>query len=182
MQAVCDHCKRYLSFDVRPGSWSDAKTFQHSSFGRNIDRLLPSVHHVLADSGYGVAPAVMTPYGDDGGTLTAIQASFNFYLSSTRMAIEGALGLLKQRFRIFKKPLDERSPTASVRIAVACMVLNNIFIDFKDTTSIPSGLLNSVGESEDEGGSVQLGVARDRTLRTKLGKQKRDDIAKLLAA
>ncbi|EGZ25270.1 hypothetical protein PHYSODRAFT_485604 [Phytophthora sojae] len=55
VQAVCDHRKRFLSFDVRPGSWSDAKIFQHSSFGRNISRLLPRGHHVLADSGYGVA-------------------------------------------------------------------------------------------------------------------------------
>ncbi|KAG2785550.1 hypothetical protein PC116_g15356 [Phytophthora cactorum] len=37
----------------------------------------------------------MTPYGNDGATLTVMQANFNFYLSSTRMAIEGVFGLLK---------------------------------------------------------------------------------------
>ncbi|KAF1783458.1 Harbinger transposase-derived nuclease domain [Phytophthora cactorum] len=148
--AVCDHLKRFLSFDVRPGSWSDAKIFQHSSFGRDIDHLLPRGHHVLVDSGYGVAPAAMTPYGDDGATLT--------------------------------KPLDERSPTASVRIVVGCLVLHHILIDLQDTASIPSALENLIGEAEDAGVSVNHSIARDRTLRTKLGKQKRDEIAKLLAA
>ncbi|KAF4144888.1 DDE superfamily endonuclease [Phytophthora infestans] len=102
VQAVCDHKKRFISFDIRPGSWSDAKIFQYSWFGSNIDRLLPRGHHVLADSGYGVSPAVMTPYSekDEGGRLTQTQTTFNFNLSSTRMAIEGAFGLLKERFRI----------------------------------------------------------------------------------
>ncbi|EGZ12318.1 hypothetical protein PHYSODRAFT_440959, partial [Phytophthora sojae] len=52
VQAVCDHRKRFISFDVRPSSWSDAKIFQHSSFGRNIACILPRGHHVIADSGY----------------------------------------------------------------------------------------------------------------------------------
>ncbi|KAE8986491.1 hypothetical protein PF005_g7856 [Phytophthora fragariae] len=115
VQAVCDHRKRFISFDIRPGSWSDAKIFKHSSFGLNIARLLPQGHHVLAHSGYGILPLVMTPYNelDEGGALSVKQARFNFNLSSTRMVIEGAFGLLKERFRILKKALEERSPTAS---------------------------------------------------------------------
>ncbi|KAF4134154.1 DDE superfamily endonuclease, partial [Phytophthora infestans] len=111
--SICDHQKRFISFDNRPGSWSDAKIFQLSCFGRNIEKILPRGHHILADSGYGVASSVMTP--------------FNFKLSSTRMAIEGALGLLKERFRLFKKPREERTPAASIHIIVACLVLHYIF-------------------------------------------------------
>ncbi|OWZ10073.1 hypothetical protein PHMEG_00017135 [Phytophthora megakarya] len=122
VQAVCDHKKRFIYFDIRPGSWSGAKIFQYSWFGRNIDRRLPRGHHVLADSGYGVSPAVMTPYSekDGGGRLSRAQTTFNFKLSSMCMAIEGAFGLLKERFRILKKPLEGRTPKASVRVIVAC--------------------------------------------------------------
>ncbi|KAF4138748.1 DDE superfamily endonuclease, partial [Phytophthora infestans] len=59
-----DHKERFISFDIRHGSWSDTKIFQYSWFGRNIDTLLPRGHHVLADSGYGVSPASMTPYSE----------------------------------------------------------------------------------------------------------------------
>ncbi|GMF30338.1 unnamed protein product [Phytophthora fragariaefolia] len=181
--SVCDHRKRFISFDVRPGSWSDAKIFQHSSFGRNTACILPRGHHVIADSGYGVSPTVITPYceNDEGGKLTALQANFNFYLSSTRMAIEGAFGLLKERFRILKKPLEERTPSASVRIIVACMVLHNLLIDFQDTAPVSVGLVNAEDETEEEVREVQRRYTRDQKLRTKLGQQKRDDIAKMFA-
>ncbi|KAE9007261.1 hypothetical protein PR001_g17006 [Phytophthora rubi] len=62
IQAVCDHQKRSISFDIRPGSWNDAKTFMYSYFGRNLEQVIPLGFHVLADSGYGIAPMVMTPY------------------------------------------------------------------------------------------------------------------------
>lgn len=176
VQAVCDHRKRLTSFDVRPGSWSDAKIFEFSVFGRNIERILPRGHHILADAGYGVSPAVMTPYNekDEGGSLTNVQTKFNYKLSSTRMVIEGAFGLLKERFNILKKPLEERTPRASVRVVVACLVLHNLLIDFQDTTNFE---LSGAYNSGDEERIHQSQTNREKKLKSRLGCQKRDDIA-----
>ncbi|EEY69123.1 uncharacterized protein PITG_05309 [Phytophthora infestans T30-4] len=66
VQAVCDHRKRFTSLDVRPGSWSDAKIFEFSVFGRNIERILPRGHHILADAGYDEVQlqVIFDPHGD----------------------------------------------------------------------------------------------------------------------
>lgn len=178
VQAVCDHRKRFISFDIRPGSWSDAEIFKHSSFGLNIARLLPQGHHVLADSGYGILPSVMTPYNelDEGGALFVKQACFNFNLSSTRMVIEGAFGLLKERFRILKNALEERARTVSVRIIVACLVLHNLLIDLHGSAPITSSAQET--SSADDAEAIPP-VRHDKNLRTKMGMQKRNDIASL---
>lgn len=99
------------------------------------------------------------------------------------MAIEGAFGLLKERFRILKKPLEERTPNASVRIIVACLIPHNLLIDLQDTapfffTTAPEDFTI---QAEDEVQELQLGTTRDRKLCAKLGMQKRTDIAALFA-
>ncbi|KAF1778224.1 Harbinger transposase-derived nuclease domain [Phytophthora cactorum] len=139
---------------------------QHSRFGKQIDLLLLRGFHVLTDSGYGIAPSVMTPYSakGEGGTLTRRQARYNFYHSSTRMIIE--------------RVLEEQTPAASVRVIVACLVLHNIFIDFNDETEFLDGdgtsaiFVNDQAETQDRGSYKQ---------RTKLKKEKRDDIAALFS-
>eukprot|EP00644_Phytophthora_capsici_P002196 jgi/Phyca11/114774/e_gw1.27.507.1 len=95
-------------------------------------------------------------------------------LSSTRMVIEGAFGLLKERFRILKKPLEERTPRASVRVVVACLVLHNLLIDFQDTTNFE---LSGAYNSGDEERIHQSQTSREKKLKSRLGCQKRDDIA-----
>ncbi|OWZ05659.1 hypothetical protein PHMEG_00022212 [Phytophthora megakarya] len=53
------------------------------------------------------------------------------------MAIEGVFGLLKERFRILLKPLNERTAIASVRIIVDCFVLHNVLLTQKTPRQLP---------------------------------------------
>ncbi|XP_019698314.1 putative nuclease HARBI1 [Harpegnathos saltator] len=103
LQAVCDaksvftHC-----YAGHVGSMHDARVFRNSALAHYIETpneyfLLDS--HIIADSAYAIHPHVIVPFKDN-GHLTALQKNYNFCLSSTRMPIERAFGLLKVRFRI----------------------------------------------------------------------------------
>ena len=55
------------------------------------------------------------------------QHRFNFLLSSTRMAVERAFGLLKGRFRIIHKQQDTRLENIC-NVVAACCILHNFCI------------------------------------------------------
>ena len=67
----------------------------------------------------------MVPFRDN-GLLTRRQQNFNFRLSSTRMVIERAFGLMKVRFRILLDCLPLTDIRKIPEFVVACCVLHNI--------------------------------------------------------
>ncbi|KAG3152386.1 hypothetical protein PC128_g22794 [Phytophthora cactorum] len=146
IQAVCDHRKNFLSFDIRPGSWSDSKIWKYSKF--------------------------------DDGKLNDECRLYNFIHSSTKMKIEGAFGLLKERFRVFKKALPEKTISSAVRTVLACMVLPNIMIDFEND-GISEFVLR---ESDGVEGIKQFnesGPTVGDMMASRIGKQKRKEFTKM---
>ena len=67
----------------------------------------------------------------DNSQLTDVQTRFNYRLSSTRVAIERAFGLLKGRFRRLKL-LDTKSIKTAVDAIIVCCVFHNMCIINED--------------------------------------------------
>ena len=98
MQAKCDESHVFTSVDVGwPGSVHDARIFQtseiHDVVSENVRGFL------LGDSGYGIAPNMMTPYNNP---TTPAQMHFNREHRRNRVVIEQSFGELKARFPILR--------------------------------------------------------------------------------
>ena len=96
-------------------------------------RPLEGVSAWLADAGYTLSTYVMVPF-DMYQNMPRDQRTYNYLHSKTRIVIECAFGMLKERFRIFKTTLNHTPVQRSADIVVACMVLHNILIDLQDDT------------------------------------------------
>ncbi|XP_018407443.1 PREDICTED: putative nuclease HARBI1 [Cyphomyrmex costatus] len=139
LQAVCDarslftHC-----YAGHVGSVHDARVFRNSPLAEFIqrpDEYFPSNSHLLGDAAYSIHPHVMVPFRDN-GHLTARQKNYNYCLSSTRMAIERAFGLLKVRFRILLDCLPLTDITKIPQFIIACCVMHNICILKNDNVEV----------------------------------------------
>jgi hypothetical protein len=127
MMALVDHNKRFMAYSLRPGSQNDRMAFQNSICGR--ERVIPPGGFILADAGYTLLSHVMTPFPivpnmDDS------ESHYNLLHSRTRIVVEQAFGLWKNKFRIFKKPLEFQRPQTMASIVEATLVLHNWIIDF----------------------------------------------------
>lgn len=80
--------------------------------------------YLLGDSAYPCSNVLITPFRDN-GHLTNAQKHFNVKLSSCRVKIEHAFGILKQRFRqLYYCKL--RSIEVMCHFIRACCVLHNL--------------------------------------------------------
>ncbi|EEY57120.1 uncharacterized protein PITG_10928 [Phytophthora infestans T30-4] len=94
VQAVANDKMQFMSADIRPGSWSDQKTWRASALSSRIDSYLPTGTHFL---------------GDAGECLTRKQLRYSYLHSRSRMAVECSFGLWKGRFRIVNCCLNTKS-------------------------------------------------------------------------
>ena len=119
-----------------PGAAHNARVWLNSSIFHKIsisaDLLMPDSTHILADSAYPLSVFLMCPYRDN-GHLTNIQNKFNVTLSSSRVVIEQAFGMLNGRFRRLKY-LDMMDITLASRVITASCILHNLCIDLCDET------------------------------------------------
>lgn len=140
---VCDSFCRFIFFDVsNPGGTPDLNCFRNSllygwienglfprfaSFGGDKAFLSEQCHHV------------MTPFSKseldrakrlvDEGVTYQKMIVFNFCLSSYRVAIERAYGMLVGRWLILNSTLEHKLST-STRIIMACVYLHNFCISY----------------------------------------------------
>lgn len=139
LQAVVDPYQRFLSFDKRPGSWSDKKIWAASAFGQHIGEILPPGGFVVGDKGYTLSNALLIPYEtyDHELDLAAKERNYNFNHSRTRIVVECTFATMKNRFRMLRRP-QESKPVSNISSSiVACMVLHNVAVDIRDTTPLP---------------------------------------------
>ncbi|EEY60844.1 uncharacterized protein PITG_13589 [Phytophthora infestans T30-4] len=148
VQAIVTMDNYFLSVEVRPGSWSDRKCWQHSVIARNVFNIIPAGTHFVGDAGYALSPGLMVPYSDreEGGALTERQNKFNYFHSSTRMVVESTFGHWKGRFKILQCTLNQDTPRDASDVIVATIVLHNLIISFRDAAAIP----RYVEEDDDE--------------------------------
>ena len=135
VQAVCDWRRKFLSFAIFPGSMNDKSMFSSSDFGKNCHKYIPREKHLLGDAGYVLQNHLLTPF-DIYEVMPKDQRIYNYLHSKTRIVVEGAFGILKQRFRVFSSPLNQSSLNFSSEIIQGCFVLHNILIDLNDDVLI----------------------------------------------
>lgn len=115
------------------GSAHDALAFRDTRLYNNHSTLLRNGEWVWADSAYGVASWLVSPFKQPGGgEITPDQSRFNYYLSRLRVRVEHAIGLLKGRFQSLRELRIQISSTERHRSAVrwiqCCITLHNLII------------------------------------------------------
>lgn len=130
LQAVCREDKRFIDIYCGwPGKVHDARVYRNSPLSHRL-RVLCGVNHIVADGAYPLTGNLLTPYRNN-GHLTNQQQSYNTALSGTRVLIENAFGMLKNRFRRLQC-IDMIDIEYIVKtITVAC-ILHNLCILNKD--------------------------------------------------
>lgn len=143
IQAVVNGRKLFLDFACGfPGNMHDARVLRRSAIFRKAERgeilSAPTVHingrhelrpYLVGDSAYPLSPWLMKPYPE--GTRDRDEIKFNKELSSARVKVECAFGLLKSRRRVLQKCFDS-SIEFAVKNAIACAVLHNLCILWGD--------------------------------------------------
>lgn len=101
LQAVCDRYRKFTHcFVGYPGCTHDARIFKNSpvaQFLQDPKYYFINNSYIIGDGAYTIHPNIMVLFRDN-SHLTVPQRNFNYYLSSIRMVIEKAFGILKMRF------------------------------------------------------------------------------------
>lgn len=128
MQAICDHtCKFTHCLVGHVGSVHDQQIFRLSevqSYLGDVSKF-PDECHLVGDQAYKLHENLLVPYRDN-GHLTERQRNYNFLHSSTRIFIERAFALLKQRFRSLLTVLAMTRVNLIPMHILACCVLHNL--------------------------------------------------------
>ena len=139
VQAVVNGRKLFIDVAAGfPGSLHDARVLRNSSIyqkAENGDILAAGPMYLIGtdeiqpylvgDSAYQLSPWLQKPYPE--GTRDPGEIRFNKELSSARVVVECAIGILKSRWRILDA-IEERNIAAVSKIIVACAVLHNFCI------------------------------------------------------
>ena len=127
VQACCDiDCKfTYVSLEC-PGGANDLMAFYQSNLPELLKKL-PAGKYIVGDNAYVCSNTLLTPYSGK-NKQDVDKDAFNFYLSQMRIRIEQAFGLLTNKWRIFRKPL-ETSLRNTPTLILAAMKLHNFCID-----------------------------------------------------
>ena len=143
LQAIVDSNLKFIHATVGyPGSIHDARVLRLSGLydlaqneqilagpTRNINGV--EIGPLLAgDSAYPLTSWLMKPYSDR-GHLTPEQKKFNKKFSALRCVVERAFGMLKSRWRIVMKKIEQKTTTLTKTVVASC-VLHNICIERGD--------------------------------------------------
>lgn len=135
IQGVVDNNKKFIDvFCGEPGSLHDARLLRRSAIYAKILENPEFIgdFFLLGDSAYPNLEWIVTPFQDT-GFLSAEQKLFNKNISSKRVIVENAFGLLKGRFRRLRG-LENFDLNLCSQIIMGCCILHNICLD--DTTNL----------------------------------------------
>ena len=114
---------------VAPGSTNDNIAFHLAEGIPKFIDTIPKSYFLVGDAAYTLSEKLLTPFsGTDRNEVE--HDTFNFYLSQLRIRIEMSFGLLTNKFRILKTPL-ENSMKMNSKVILACSILHNFIIDNK---------------------------------------------------
>ena len=85
---------------------------------------------LVRDSAYPLTTWLMKPFPDR-GRLTPKRRKFNLKFSTLRCVVERAFGMLKSRWKIILKTIEQKTTTLKKTVIAAC-VLHNICIERGD--------------------------------------------------
>lgn len=130
MQGICDADRKFIDcFTGTSGRMHDARIFR-LSYVRDKVMQMGQDFHLLGDGAYPLSVNLLTPYRNC-GNMPEEHRLFNIKFSSTRVKIENAFGLLKQRFRQLIR-LDGWYILSMSRFILSCCVTHNICLELDD--------------------------------------------------
>lgn len=140
-----------------PGSVHDARVFRSSPIFQLIESSkIPEEFHLIGDSAYPIHNFIMVPYRDN-GHLNAEQLKYNKLHSSTRVAVERTIGLLKCKWRRLKfldMSLIQHIPT----VIIVCCVLHNYILFADQLDEDNSDVEPDVGSRDDNHSAQTVNV------------------------
>lgn len=122
MQGIVDSKAFFMSISIKHGSCNDVQVWNDSSFGRNVESIIPPKTFLLGDSIYKLRPNMMIPY--ENTTRDSDERRYNYKHSITRNIVERAFALLKGRWRVMKH-LRVHGIEEAARIIEFCVCLHN---------------------------------------------------------
>jgi DDE superfamily endonuclease len=135
---MCD-CDYKFTFAAAlcPGSTHDSTVFAVSSLStllsRQDENFLLSGFWIAGDEAYVCEVRMMTPW--PGRSLSQEKDCFNYWLSSARIHIEQAFGMLIGRWGVFWRPLRTTIDKAA-QILLVCTKLHNFIVE-TDSADVP---------------------------------------------
>eukprot|EP00918_Siedleckia_nematoides_P007424 GHVU01016117.1.p2 GENE.GHVU01016117.1~~GHVU01016117.1.p2 ORF type:complete len:467 (-),score=65.38 GHVU01016117.1:2146-3546(-) len=119
------YCQVTAASVLVPGATNDAAAYQMWRLKQRIDTL-PEGFIVVADAAYPVGPHVMTPFTRK--QLSRERRTFNFVVSQCRIRAEMLIGMVTQRWRIFKQASQLDLQNLS-KVIDTCFRLHNYVIE-----------------------------------------------------
>lgn len=110
---------------------------------------------LAADGAYKLRPWIMKPYVDR-GRLTQQQRKFNRRFSALRCVVENAFGMLKSRWGIVLKKIEQHLKSMKTTVIATC-VLHNICIERGDMYDMSDSDSSDDDSSDDDGGGLETG-------------------------
>lgn len=144
VQATCNDREIFTSVDASwPGSVHDSRVWKNSLARQAMSNSVNCV--LLADSGYGIEPWLMTPYRNPVGER---QNAYNRLLKSERVIIERCFGQLKRRFPILQY-VNRVKLNRIPNTIICCFILHNIAKYLQDDDFPEDGREEAFDQGED---------------------------------
>jgi DDE superfamily endonuclease len=130
VQAVCNHKSQFIYFAVvAPGKCGDQVAYERTSLP-TLMQALPLGTYLIGDAAYSVGEKMLVPFTGSQRSNPSNDA-YNFYLSQLRIRIEMAFGLMTNKWRILRAPL-QTSLAKSSEVLECCSRLHNFCIAQKN--------------------------------------------------
>ena len=136
LQEIVDVNCKFWDYDFGwAGQIHDWALFQKSEIGKKTMKGAFLPYKFIGDAAYPMRPWFYSPFKGERTRLSRRKAHWNFIQSSTRMAVERAFGILKERWRVLLKQID--MPLRNLPdIVTACLCHHNLCIIEDDEFSI----------------------------------------------
>ncbi|KAH9373063.1 hypothetical protein HPB48_019045 [Haemaphysalis longicornis] len=162
LQGICNERKEFIDvFAGYPGSTHDARVLKKSFFYEDAAAKCEG-GYLLGDSAYPLLPWLIPPYKSTRG-LAQHEEDFNRLHRQQRVTIEGAFGLLKNRFRrlFYVNALSIKQ--AVLMIIGSCVLHNYCIRTSDDNTELPRAALDVPLPDDDSDLQPCAGDLRDET-------------------
>jgi len=172
VQATCDALERFTSVNAKwPGSVHDSRIWKNSLECGFMQTTSDCI--LIADSGYGIAPWLITPYENP---QEPVETHFNNIYAKDRVIIERCFGQVKRRFPTLQYKVRAKLESVST-IIVCCFVLHNVAKYLSDPEDFPEECdFEDPEESNEASINIELGTARIRNL----GQLRRKELAEIV--
>jgi len=129
LQGVVKINMEFMDYCLCVGSQNDKQVFRKSTFGSNLSKFIPPTLHLIGDQGYGIYPNLMINYTSyEGRELSRSEKFFNNAMNKSRVKVENAFALLKNRCRALKTALVFKIDEHYAMFIVMCLIIHNITI------------------------------------------------------